>query len=223
LDEPCEKAPGRRFHLYRGLSWKRLALIVALGAVAVVMAQRYLESKRPPLVPADVAEKCRKELGEALAAVASSRFAQTERGRILTREVQRYLDAGRIQFSHGMGKQALFRKELLRRPVIYINVPIISGRHIPPDRVTMVEAVYHELLHAIQSRSCYEEECDAFVAAAQAEAALEHTEPEFPILRDGQPLGKWVRAAYPNARPDPAYAPLGHDREWLLRAIQPKP
>jgi len=206
------------FHITRAFRWRRLAAILAVGAVAMGFAQRHVASLRPRLAPDAIARQGRTTLEATLATVAASAFGQTRRGEALVDEAQRYLDGGRILFADGLGKVSLFRKEFGRRPVVYINVPRLSNRYTLPDVATLARAVTHEMLHAVQNTGCYEEECDAFIAAAQADAAVRGVAVEFPVLRDAAPIAAWVREVYEGKTPSPDYAPLGQNREWLTRA-----
>jgi hypothetical protein len=192
--------------------------ILLVGVAAMWLVGRHVAAQRPRLVPDDVVREAHTALEAALAKVAASPFGQTERGRALTQEARRYLDDGRLLFAQDMGKVAMLREEFARRPVVYVNVPRFSSGHAIPDPATLVRAVYHEMIHSIQDTGSYEEECDAFVAASQADAALRGLPVEFPVTRDGMPVARWVRRLYRGKKASPEYKPLGHDRAWLARA-----
>jgi len=205
--------------LYRGLSRRRLSAILSVGIAAIAVAQAYRVSRRPRPAPRRLRDEGRRRLAQVLDAIEATPFGRTTRGRVLTAEARRFLDSKRVQFAIELGKVSLFRKELFSRPVIYINCePMGTAFHLP-DRDTLARALYHEALHSVQGTGSFEEECDAFTAAAQAEAALRGTKAPIPTLRDGEPIGTWVRDAYPDRERLPSYQPVGESRAWLQRRM----
>lgn len=196
---------------------KRLGLILALGAAAIATAAVYGSSKRPRPVPPEVAARGLADVRVVLDLVGASEFGRSERGAILTGEIERFLEDGRLVFTADISTEALYRKEFCKAPVLYIGVFGCPRGYMLPDRGEIAERLYHEALHSVKRSAgkSYEEECDAYCAAEEARAAVEERAPAFPLKRDGGPLWAWVTVTYEDATSNPAYAPVGRSHEEL--------
>lgn len=198
---------------------KRLAVLVALAAVAIAAASVYRRSLRPKTVPPDVAAKGLAEARRVVDLVRRSEFGRGERGRALSVQAASFLEGGRLMFSTELRTEALYRKEPGAAPVLYIGVFGCPRGFVLPGRGELAERIYHEALHAVKraDRKTYEEECDAYCAAEEARSAVEGRSPSFPVERDGEVLWLWVTSTYVHARSDPEYAPVGQTLRELAR------
>jgi len=208
---------------------RRLGLILLVGAVAIVAAAVHRSSLRPRPAPPEVAERGLADVRAVIDTVRASAFGRGERGSALTDEIERFLEDGRIVFTADISGEALYRKEFLTAPVLYVGVYLSAcgrqhaqaggsrRRYVLPDRGEIAQRLYHEALHSVKQsdRKTYEEECDAFCAAEEARAAVEGRPPVFPLRRDGRPLWEWVTATYRDAKSDPSYVPVGRTPEDL--------
>ncbi len=200
----------RAMFLSRPPLW-RLGIVLALGTAAIAAAAVYRSSVRPEPVPPEVAERGLADVRAVLYLVRASDFGRGERGAVLTAEIERFLEDGRLVLTADISGEALYRKELCAAPVLYVGVYGCPRGYLLPDRSEIAERLYHEALHSVKrsDRKVYEEECDAYCAAEEARAAVEGRAPDFPLERDGRPVWEWVTATYEDAASDPAYAPVG--------------
>ncbi|MHC4916813.1 MAG: hypothetical protein ACYTGB_15120 [Planctomycetota bacterium] len=200
-------------------SLRRLLLLAGAGVVLACGAYFCRVWRRPREVPPATARAGLARAAEVLAAVDSSGFGKTERGRLLAAEVRALMDRGALRFSAELGTEALCRRERGCAAVLYVGVYRGPKGLVLPSRGEMAERIFHETLHALKDseRKSREEECDAFCAAAEACAAVEGRPVGYPVTRGGRGLWEWVRDAYPDAPEDPSYRPVGMDRSELAR------
>ena len=198
---------------------RRVLCLLALGVVLAIGAHMYRLSRRPAELPPELAEEGIAMAREVVRLVDESPFGRTERGRILTQHARDLIDRGRLRFSDELGGEALYRKELGCRPILYIGVIQSRTRVLWPEPASLAECIFHETLHAVVNsrKRCLEEECDAFCAAEEAAAAVEGRPPVYPVPRDNEPIWQWVRAAYRRTPSNPDYTPIGHTREELAK------
>ena len=80
----------------------------------------------------------------------------------------------------------------------------------------LVEALFHETVHALRGGGSLQEEFASFLAAAEAKQAWAGAALDLPLRVGDLSLADWVRRAYgPRAPPDPSYEPAGVGRPWL--------
>jgi hypothetical protein len=174
-------------------------------------------SRRPRELPPEEAQVGLAQVREVIDLIRKSEFGRSDRGRRLTAEADALARRGGIRFCPDLGVEALYRKELGRRPVLYISVLRHRNGVLWPSQTELAERIYHESLHAVvrSKRKCREEECDAFCAAEEAAAAIEQRSPACPVRRDGLTVWQWVRRAYAQHPSDPDYQPVGYTPEQL--------
>ncbi len=184
---------------------------MAAGAVSVLLAIVHVRSLRPCELPPEQSAEGLRKVRETLSMVGNSEFGRSPRGMALTAAASELLAQGRVRFSPDIQGEALYRKETLRRPVLYIAAPSMKGRVFWPSQAELAERVYHESLHVVvgSRKRSIEEECDAFCAAEEASAVVGQRAPLYPVMRDGTAVWKWVKEAYPTHRADPTYRPVG--------------
>jgi hypothetical protein len=189
----------------------RIGLLLGVGLVLMAWAYRYGESCRPRELAHDVARDGIRKVREVIELVRKSDFGSSPRGRLLTAAAMDLMDQGRIRFSPNLEQEALYRKELGRKPVLYISVFCHKDRVLWPLPEELAERIYHEALHTVvQSKNkSREEECDAFCAAAEAAAGASGRLPRYPVMREGQTVWKWVQNAYSQYPSDRTYVPVG--------------
>jgi len=217
--------------LFSRPSPRRLGVILALGAVAIIAAAIHRSSLRPRPAPPEVAERGLADVRAVIDIVRGSEFGRSERGSALTDEIEQFLEDGRIVFTTDISGEALYRKEFGSAPVLYVGVYGAVRGCLLPDRGEIAQRLYHEALHSVKgsARKSLEEECDAYCAAEEARAAVEGRPPVFPLRRDGRPLWEWVTAAYRDVKSDSSYVPVGQTPEDLAekagmpRAPRPAP
>ena len=198
---------------------RRLIALAGAGAILVAAACLYRRAQRPREVSSATARDGLALAAAVLDSVEASEFGKTERGRALSSAARGMMARGALRFSAELGTEGLCRRERGAAPVLYIGVYRGPRGFVLPSRGEMAERIYHETLHGLKDskRKSLEEECDAFCAAAQACAAVEGRTVSYPVTRGGRNLWEWVRSAYPDAKGDPLYRPVGIGREELVR------
>lgn len=206
---------------------RRLTLILLLGAIVVcgALGNRYRHLPQP--VPTQVQREGMAIIKQELATLADSSFGRSQRGRALIAEIERLVESDRIVFSADLGgPRGLSLYNVFRRKRIYLKVIEMNhGRYLHQLPWQLSEVLFHEALHSLRAgfhSSSFEEECDAFAAGLQAEAASKGSAPDSVFRMDGHPLAKFVNNAYPGIRHDPGYQPVGESLEWLTQHIGDK-
>jgi hypothetical protein len=189
----------------------RIGLLLGVGLLLTAWAYRHGKSCRPPELADDIARDGLRKVREAIDLVRKSDFGSSQRGKLLTAAAMDFMDQDRIRFSPNMEQEALYRKEVGRRPILYISVFCHKDRVLWPPPEELAERIYHESLHAVvQSKNkSREEECDAFCAAEEAAAAVSKRLPRYPVMRDGETVWMWVRNVYSQSPSDRTYVPVG--------------
>ncbi len=200
---------------------QRIAVILGGGALLAALVMAWSHGRCPSPAPPDVQRSGQAKVRDLIAQVRTAPFGQTERGRRLSEALQRQLDQQAIVFSGDMGgPRGQTRFRWFRPPLVYIRAIQVNETtwlHQLPWQ--LAEALYHEAVHVINGgfrRASFEEECDAFCAGLQAEAAV-RGDPAWParLTIDGLSVATFVRQSYPRAPRQPGYQPIGIDRAWL--------
>jgi len=203
-----------------GHSFRRKAVLLAIGALLITSALLWRDRQLPPPAPADVQASGRAMVEAELQRLAASPFGQSARGCILIGEIRELLVHERIVFSAGLGgPRGLTVRRWLGPSLLYLKViEVNETTWLHQLDWQLVESLCHEALHFARGglgKACLEEECDAFVAGLQAEATVKGLVPAVPLTVDGVRVAAFVRRSYPGLASRPDYAPVGETPEWL--------
>lgn len=203
---------------------RRVAAIVLAGAAWLIAIVSYQYAHRLPPAPAEVQTAGLGVMREALAVLQPSAFGRSDRGHIICAEIGKLLDEECVVFAPMQVTRGLTWDPILGRKTIYIKViPMADGRFIHQRPQDMMEALAHEAVHSIKNtrrRISIEEEYDCFAAGVEAGLVVAGLSVPVVLELDGQTIADFVRAAYPNARQDPGYEPVGASLEWLLGSVE---
>ena len=104
--------------------WRRLAVLLGVGAAAVAGGVAFRRSRLPKTVPPEVAADALSEVREVVRLVRESEFGRSERGATLTARVARFIEDGRLKFSAELESEALYRKSRGCAPILYVGVTV---------------------------------------------------------------------------------------------------
>lgn len=196
----------------------RLAIIVAVGAALIAWADAYRRSKRPTPVPPDVQQEGLRLVRGLLARIAATDLGRSQRGRLLAETISDFVERDRLVFTRGITAQALYRREFGGHEVIYVKALGMGGRFVHQTPEGIAEGLFHEAVHARQSRyggASIEEECDGYAAGLAAGAAATGAKLPDLLTLDGEPVARFVAKAYAGLGRRPDYRPVGESLEWL--------
>ena len=202
--------------------WRRLAVLLLCGALLVCIGFGLRASRRPKELPAADARDGLAAVEKVITRVGASDFGRAPRGEALTRRARELLRGGHIRFTEALDVDALYRKERMGEGILYIGVVRRRDGIEWPTAAELARRIYHETLHALVGTSTpsLEEECDAFCAAEEASAVVENRAPRYPVIRDGQRVWEWVKAAYSKLPSNPDYQPVGYTPAELAERTQ---
>ncbi len=200
---------------------KRIAAMGFAGAAWLIAIISYQHAFRLTPAPDSVQESGRTIIREELVVLEDSPFGHTKRGRLIATEARRLLAEDRVVFAPMTTTRGLTWDPVLGSKLVYVKVIELDGGQFLHQRPPgIMEALVHETVHSIKNtrrRISIEEECDCFAAGMEAAAiAVGHAPPAL-FTVDGQPVADFVLQAYPKARHDSTYQPVGASLEWLAR------
>jgi hypothetical protein len=199
----------------------RFNLICIGGAALVLYALNMRQAQNPEAAPHEVQENGKAILKEQLARIRDTEFAKSERGRVLFERVSDFVINNRIVFTSEIlgGEKALCKVDLFGDETWYIEVTKTEdGRYVHQAPYQLAEVAFHEALHSIKggyNSASVEEECDAFVAGNQAEAASQGVDPQDVVMLEDMPVAKFVEKRYEGITHKYDYEPVGQSMEWL--------
>ena len=204
---------------------------IALAGVAWLVAiVSYQHAYRPPPAPDHVQAEGIAITHETLSVLAQSAFGRSGRGQIICAEITELLEEERILFAPMHRTRGLTWGPILGRKTVYIKVlSMADGRFLHQRPEDLIEGLVHEAVHSIKNtrrRISIEEEYDCFAAGVEAGLIVAGHPVPAVLGIEGKPIAEFVHGAYPDARHDPGYTPVGASLEWLLKrvgAVSPNP
>jgi hypothetical protein len=201
----------------------RIFLICACGGAIVYWALTMRQSARPQAAPLEIQQEGRAHLHAQLRTIQDTEFGRSLRGQVLSARISAFLEQDRIIFTSELadGENAICVKELLGDETWYILVTKGSdGRYVQLNAQQIAEVTFHEALHSVQGglhNGSIQEECDAFVAGLQAEAASQGVETLDVITLEGVPVAQFVNRKYIGLSQKPDYQPVVESLDWLKK------
>ncbi len=195
---------------------------VLLLAILLILCPFAMEARYPTLAPQAVQDEGRTFAQVTLERLLPTPFGRSTRGQALIHTARETLNEKRVFFSAALGGprgQSIVR--LFGRRRIYLKVIQVNDEvYLHQRDWQLAEALIHESVHArvggIRTAS-FEEECDAFAAGLQAEAAIRKVTPTTPLTIDRLPIAEFIRRQYPRIKSRPDYQPVAITREELGR------
>ena len=200
---------------------RRIAAIGFAGVAWLIAIASYQYAFRLSPAPDAVQHSGHRIIREGLVALERSRLGSSERGRLIIAEIRQLIAVDRIVFAPMTTTRGLTWDPILGRKIVYIKViEMGDGQFLHQRPREVMEALVHEAVHSIKNtrkRISIEEECDCFAAGMEAAAIVAGQTPPTLLLVDGQSIAAFVVKAYPKARHDPTYQPVGVSMKWLTR------
>lgn len=198
----------------------RLVLLCVCGAVIVFSALRLREGAHPEAAPPEVQQAGKDLLRQQLDTIRHTAFGKSPRGQMLSGRISGFLSQDRIIFTSDIvgGEKALCRTDLFGAEIWYIEVTCKDGRYVHQLPHQLAEVVFHEALHSVKggfNTASIEEECDAFVAGHQAEAACQGLDPKDVVTLEDVPVAQFVARRYVGLEHKPDYVPVEQSLKWL--------
>jgi hypothetical protein len=200
----------------------KYAILIMCGVIAVHSALTIREGFGPEAAPEEVQTAGMAVLQDQLVKIRGTEFGKSERGRLLFDRVEKIMDQKKVVFTAEIlgGENALCKCDFIGGETWYIEVKLNedgSYTHLPPHQ--LIEVAFHEALHSVKGgfggKASIEEECDAFVAGHQAEAAVQGIEPQQVVILEDVPVAKFVARSYAGIEHNPEYQPVVESVEWL--------
>lgn len=202
----------------------KIAILFVSGIIIIHAALIVRESFGPEAAPQEVQDLGIKMLEEQLVKIRSTEFGKSERGRILFDRVEKIVDQKKLIFTSEIlgGEKALCKCDFVGGEIWYVEVKRNedgSYTHQLPHQ--LIELAFHEALHSVKGgfggKASIEEECDAFVAGNQAEAAVQGVEPQAVVILEDVPVAKFVERSYAGIAHQADYVPVVESFEWLKK------
>jgi hypothetical protein len=202
----------------------KIAILVMCGVILVHSALVVRDGFGPEAAPEEVQATGMSVLQEQLVKIRSTEFGKSERGRLLFDRVEKIMDQKKIIFTSEIlgGENALCKCDFIGGEKWYIEVKRNEEgtfTHLPPHQ--LIEVAFHEALHSVKGgyggKASIEEECDAFVAGHQAEAAVQGIEPQQVVILEDVPVAKFVARSYVGIEHNSQYEPVAESFDWLKK------
>jgi hypothetical protein len=203
-------------------SFIRITLLCICGAVIVFFALKMRQDGRPTPAPQEIQNSGKAILKEQLETIRGSEFGKSARGKLLCERVTNFLEQDRIIFTADImgGEKALCDRDVFGNEIWYIEVSKNQGQYTQQFSHQIAEVTFHEALHSIKGgfyTASIEEECDAFVAGQQAEAASQGIESQDIVTLEDVPVAQFVERSYTGLSHKTDYEPVAESMDWLKK------